>query len=552
MGASGSGKTSFLNVLASRLALSPGSVLSGDVKVNGRLITSASFGKIGAFVQQDDILISSMTPRECIFFAAQLRTSLFGEELTERVEEMINRLGLWGCQHTKIGSNIVKGLSGGERKRTSIGYELITEPQLLLLDEPTSGLDSLSTLKLCKMLRKEALRGRTIMATIHSPSLEAFMVFNRLLLLHDGNQIYQGPTTEVTQYLQSMSIQPSKYTNIADFIIRMTQAPQLVRFNLTSQELVDQYDQKIRDKIQAQKDIVVRKYEGFHANFTEIQNQREVSVMRQFVAIFIRNFFFLARNPRVVQSAIINSTYLSIVFGACFFMSGDVSRFDSEQKAYSSWMGIATLICNNSFYYGIFVSILQMPTWVPVMKRELMNRMYSTSTYYWGRVTSCIIFQLVYPVLISSITFWFIGIDLTFWNFLMFVLNAVGVCLSGCSIGFLFGNTFDNDILCLQSAQMLNFYMFLLAGGWTNLNDLDKFNHAMSYLSPCRYSVEINMRIISDNNVPNGGYYDDRDALLAHYGYTLGYPRCFSALYLIAVILLIIGWCIILFRNRKF
>ena len=70
MGASGSGKTSFLNVLASRLALSPGSILSGDVKVNGRLITSASFGKIGAFVQQDDILISSMTPRECIFFAA--------------------------------------------------------------------------------------------------------------------------------------------------------------------------------------------------------------------------------------------------------------------------------------------------------------------------------------------------------------------------------------------------------------------------------------------------------------------------------------------------
>ena len=54
---------------------------------------------------------------------------------------------------------------------------------------------------------------------------------------------------------------------------------------------------------------------------------------------------------------------------------------------------------------------------------------------------------------------------------------------------------------------MLNFYMFLLAGGWTNLNDLDKFNHAMSYLSPCRYSVEINMRIMSDNNVPIGGYY---------------------------------------------
>ena len=197
---------------------------------------------------------------------------------------------------------------------------------------------------------------------------------------------------------------------------------------------------------------MVKKYEGFHANFTEIQLQREVSFWRQFIAIFIRNFYYLARNPRVFQSAIINSTYLSIVFSACFYHAGDISRFDTEEKAYASWMGISTIIVNNSFYYGIFVSILQMPIWVPVMKRELMNKMYTTTTYYWGRVTSCILFQLVYPVLISSISFWFIGADITFVNFIMFVMNAVGVCLSGCSIGFLFGNTFDNDILSLQSA----------------------------------------------------------------------------------------------------
>ncbi len=89
MGASGCGKTSLLNILASRLTLTPGSVLNGDVRVNNRIINTASFGKIGAFVQQDDILISSMTPRECLRFAAELRTTLTGEELDERVEEMI-------------------------------------------------------------------------------------------------------------------------------------------------------------------------------------------------------------------------------------------------------------------------------------------------------------------------------------------------------------------------------------------------------------------------------------------------------------------------------
>lgn len=86
---------------------------------------------------------------------------------------------------------MVKGISGGERKRTSIGYELITDPVLLLCDEPTSGLDSTTSLKICKMLKNEAVtQGTTIICTIHQPSAEIFNTFDRLLLLHDGFEIY--------------------------------------------------------------------------------------------------------------------------------------------------------------------------------------------------------------------------------------------------------------------------------------------------------------------------------------------------------------------------
>lgn len=60
-----------------------------------------------------------------------------------------------------------KGLSGGEKKRASIGYELITEPSLLILDEPTSGLDSHTSTKIIQLLRSEAYRGAAIVATIH-------------------------------------------------------------------------------------------------------------------------------------------------------------------------------------------------------------------------------------------------------------------------------------------------------------------------------------------------------------------------------------------------
>ena len=80
---------------------------------------------------------------------------------------MVLRLQLTNCKDTRIGGTIMKGISGGERKRTCIGYELITNPNLLLLDEPTSGLDSSTAHRIIKMLKREAAAGMTIIATIH-------------------------------------------------------------------------------------------------------------------------------------------------------------------------------------------------------------------------------------------------------------------------------------------------------------------------------------------------------------------------------------------------
>ena len=93
---------------------------------------------------------------------------------------------------------MLKSISGGERKRTCIGYELITDPNLLLLDEPTSGLDSSTALRICKLLKNEALGGMTIIATVHQPSGEVFNCFDRLIVLQDGYAVYQGPLNELS------------------------------------------------------------------------------------------------------------------------------------------------------------------------------------------------------------------------------------------------------------------------------------------------------------------------------------------------------------------
>ena len=126
--------------------------MTGNIFVNGTRYGSKEFSEFGAFVQQDDVLLGSMTPRELFVFACRMRTTLTGIEIERRVESLVKALKLDECIDTMVGTELIKGISGGERKRTSIGYELITNPSLLFLDEPTSGLDSFTALSIIKLL----------------------------------------------------------------------------------------------------------------------------------------------------------------------------------------------------------------------------------------------------------------------------------------------------------------------------------------------------------------------------------------------------------------
>lgn len=107
-----------------------------------------------------------MTPRELFAFAARLGTNLTENQIPGHVEKIIDRLKLKSCADTFIGSHA--GFSGSQRKRTSIGYQLISEPGLIVLDEPTSGLDSVNALKIVEDLKKEAVSNqKAVICTIH-------------------------------------------------------------------------------------------------------------------------------------------------------------------------------------------------------------------------------------------------------------------------------------------------------------------------------------------------------------------------------------------------
>ncbi|KAL1307274.1 hypothetical protein AAHE18_17G020900 [Arachis hypogaea] len=216
MGPSGSGKTTLLKVIGGRLLEN----VKGNITYNDVRFNPAIKRRIG-FVTQEDVLFPQLTIEETLIFSAFLRlpTNMSKQQKYAKVENTIKELGLERCRHTKIGGGFLKGISGGERKRTSIGYEILVDPSLLLLDEPTSGLDSTSANKLLLTLQGLAKGGRTIITTIHQPSSRIFHMFDKLLLISEGYPVYYGKARDSMEYFSSLRFAPDIPMNPAEFLL---------------------------------------------------------------------------------------------------------------------------------------------------------------------------------------------------------------------------------------------------------------------------------------------------------------------------------------------
>ncbi|KAF8025899.1 hypothetical protein BT93_F2656 [Corymbia citriodora subsp. variegata] len=150
-GPSGAGKTTLLEVLAGKI--SRGRV-SGEVLVNNQPIDPKSFQRLSGYVPQDDTLFPSLTVEETLMYSALFRLHGGRKEAVARVRALMKELGLDHVAKTRIGGKSSnRGISGGEKRRVSIGVELVHDPAVILIDEPTSGLDSAAALHVVKMLK---------------------------------------------------------------------------------------------------------------------------------------------------------------------------------------------------------------------------------------------------------------------------------------------------------------------------------------------------------------------------------------------------------------
>ena len=216
MGASGAGKSTFVNVLMGKQAHT-----GGVTKVNGIAGNISKYKKIIGYVPQDDILLAELTVYENILHSARMRLPCdwTDHQIREHVNILIPCLQLEHVKDSLVGSAAAPVISGGQRKRVSIGMELAAAPMALFLDEPTSGLDATSASSIMSTLKALSRLGITVVTIIHQPRQEIFESLDNLLLFAAGRMIYQGPENNVQNYFEDVGFHFPHHGNPADTVM---------------------------------------------------------------------------------------------------------------------------------------------------------------------------------------------------------------------------------------------------------------------------------------------------------------------------------------------
>lgn len=224
MGASGAGKTTFLDILARK---NKRGVVSGNFYVNGEKVNDNDYRSVIGFVDQEDTMLPTLTVHETILTSALLRLPRdMGRSVKEqRVIDVEKQLGIYHIKDQLIGSEEGKGrgISGGEKRRVGIACELVTSPSILFLDEPTSGLDAFNAFNVVECLVTLAKTyNRTVIFTIHQPRSNIVTLFDQLVLLAKGKTVYSGPFSSCQSYFDQIGYSCPPGFNIADYLVDLT------------------------------------------------------------------------------------------------------------------------------------------------------------------------------------------------------------------------------------------------------------------------------------------------------------------------------------------
>jgi ABC-type multidrug transport system ATPase subunit len=315
-------ETSLFQTLAGRIPSQRNLVVEGNIYLGGAKFNpeDREHRRLIAYVAQEDSLHETSTPREAFAFSAKLRLprTVSDDDIEILVNKTVEELGLGSASNTIIGGGFHKGISGGERRRVSIGLELIASPLLIFLDEPTSGLDSFAATQVMALLDRVAKAGNTVLFTIHQPSSKLFSSFDSLILLNRGQIMHQGSVSKIGEDLTDYGYPLPDNYNPADWILDIAQMNSMEELSSRS------FFSKQPDDLVPT--ITSGRLKHFKNDVLKLPEKNSVSVWQEFKLLQQREMLNLRRNPASIIINVVASGILSVIFGVIFLGVGRADR----------------------------------------------------------------------------------------------------------------------------------------------------------------------------------------------------------------------------------
>ncbi|CAN6684641.1 unnamed protein product [Malus baccata var. baccata] len=420
MGVSGAGKTTLMDVLAGRKT---GGYIEGNITISGYPKKQESFARISGYCEQNDIHSPYVTVFESLMYSAWLRLSSEINSETRKmfVEEVMRLVELNPLRQALVGLPGASGLSTEQRKRLTIAVELVANPSIIFMDEPTSGLDARAAAIVMRAVRNTVDTGRTVVCTIHQPSIDIFDAFDELFLLKKGGQeIYVGPLgrhcCNLIKYFEGID-NVSKIRdgyNPATWMLEVTSSAKEIAMEIDFAEVYKNSELYRRNKALIKE--LSTPAPGSKA--LHFPSQYSQPFLTQCIACLWKQHWSYWRNTQYTAIRLIYTTFVALMFGTMFWNLGSKTK---KQKDLFNAIG--------SMYAAVlFLGIKNCTTVQPVVDvertvfyRERAAGMYSALAYAFAQVTIEIPYVFVQALFYSVIVYATIGFEWTVAKFLWYL-----------------------------------------------------------------------------------------------------------------------------------
>ncbi|RUS80974.1 hypothetical protein EGW08_011249, partial [Elysia chlorotica] len=491
VGTSGSGKTSLLDVISGR---AEGKV-DGVVSYKHQQCRRAMMRQKASYVLQADRLLPTLTVRETLTYMALMKLpgSLRMEEIDQKVQRVMCDMGLTHVADSRIGGAVVRGVSGGEKRRITIGVQLLKDPEIVLLDEPTSGLDSFTARHLVSTLVELAHKGdKLILMTVHQPRSDIVNMLDKIAILTSGQLAYLGPPSQMVPFFTSIGHPCPKNQNPCDVYIDITSVDR--RNPGREQETLARANAICRDFEQSQlhKDLVENNaldVTTFHRDVSKAHSppthSQSPSWFRVFRCLLERMNVHLWRERSRLIGRFVQQAFF-VPFLILF-----IGRVGDGVDGIQDRLGLIYQAVSSSPYLALTNAVAIFPILRDTYYRESHDGMYSTATFLTAYYVHSLPFNIISGALFSTFLYWVVGFKDDLVIFAMFMLIIIIMAQFGEMVAVgLMGTIRSVQLACDSTALLFNTSAFFGSGLIRSLATMPTVLRQIGYIAIHRYSTE--------------------------------------------------------------